>query len=205
MPETGGYLDRVYDVDTPEAMRVFYDDWAETYDAELAANGFGSPARVAAALARFSPDRDAPVLDFACGTGLSGAALVQEGFGCIDGVDISEGMLAQARRKGIYRRLWRMEPGGAIGAEPGAHAAITAVAAISPGAAPADLIAPLIELLPRGGLFALTLNDYAIEQGYLAPIDEAVARGECELLMRERGGHFPTIGLGSTVLVLRRL
>ena len=70
-------------------MRALYDDWAAGYDADLEDSAYKTPGRVAEALSAALADKQAPVLDFACGTGLSGVALADAGFKVIDGADIS--------------------------------------------------------------------------------------------------------------------
>ena len=87
------FLDRVYDKATPEEARALYDAWAETYEAEISENGYATPGRVAAAMAAHITDSSAPLLDFGCGTGLSGLALQLQGFTTIDGMDPAGDML----------------------------------------------------------------------------------------------------------------
>jgi len=48
-----------------------YANWAASYDDDLAEAGYETPHRIAAALAKFTTP-DARILDFGCGTGLSG-------------------------------------------------------------------------------------------------------------------------------------
>ncbi len=69
------FLDKVYDAKGTDETRALYDDWAASYDAEIAENGYATPRRCAEALAGFATDPSLPVLDFGCGTGLSGLAL----------------------------------------------------------------------------------------------------------------------------------
>ncbi len=45
------------------------------------------------------------VADLACGTGRTGVWLKEQGVRFLDGVDLTEAMLEQARAKGIYRSL----------------------------------------------------------------------------------------------------
>jgi len=45
-------------------------------------------------------------VDLACGTGRTGAWLKKRGVLDLDGVDLTEAMLAYARARGIYRHLW---------------------------------------------------------------------------------------------------
>ena len=109
MSET--FLDKTYGCMTAEATRAHYDDWAASYDAEISENGYATPTRCAEALARHLPDKSAPILDFACGTGLSGLAMTLQGFDRIDGVDVSPGMLDGARERGLYRHLIKIDAG----------------------------------------------------------------------------------------------
>ena len=61
-----------------------YADWADNYDAEITSRGYRTPDRLAAALSKFVT-AETPILDFGCGTGIGGAALIRAGFRTIDG------------------------------------------------------------------------------------------------------------------------
>ena len=199
------FLDRVYEAKTPEGARDLYDEWSATYEAEVAENGYATPLRVAEALAAALPDRAAPVLDIGCGTGLSGVALRAAGFTAIDGADVSAQMLEQARAKDAYRSLRRIDPAAPLaGVSPGDHAAIVACGVIGAGAAPFWLLDACTEALGPGGLFALSLNDHALaDPESRAALDRWVPE-RAETVFEEHGDHLPGIGLGSTVIVLRR-
>ena len=60
---------------------------------------------MAEALDRHVLDKNITVLDYGCGTGLSGQALLNVGFQAVDGVDVTAAMVDLAREKGIYRNL----------------------------------------------------------------------------------------------------
>ena len=196
------FLDQVYDLSTPDETRALYDDWADSYDAEVAGNGYVTPGRVAEALARHMPRHDLPVLDFGCGTGLSGAALTQVGFSMLEGADLSADMLKRAEARGIYRKLWQVEPGAAI---PQGHSAIVATGVIGVGAAPVEVFDTIMQALATGGLFALSYNDHALAD----PVFEGKLRGytdtgKARLLFQEYGPHLPGIDLKSNVYVLEK-
>ncbi len=201
-----GYLRRVYDIEEPAEVRDYYDAWAASYDAELIENGYASPARVAAAVAEFAADLSDPVLDYGCGTGLSGEALLAAGFAVIDGADPSREMLRIAQAKGIYRSLVRLDldmPGPPY--EDGAYAVVTAIGLIGPGAAPLGVFDQLLKLVAPGGLFGLSFNDHAMEDpAYPAKVRDHVDRGTASVVFDERGPHLPGLGVQSTVYVLRR-
>ena len=54
-------------------------------------------------ISRFSKSNR--ILDYGCGTGLSGLALQLVGFKNIDGLDVSKEMVSLAEKKSIYRNL----------------------------------------------------------------------------------------------------
>ncbi len=205
MSEQQSNLDKVYSVGSGAALQRHYDQWADSYDDELAANDYRTPARGAEALARNCADKSLPVLDFACGTGLSGVALHAAGFSCIDGTDVSPGMLEQARAKGVYRALL---PAG-LDAPPdvtgAGYGAITAIGAIGTGAAPASCIDWALESLQPGGLFVVSLNDHTLEDpDYMDRVTGAEAAGKVAILEAKQGPHLPALGLGARVFVLQR-
>ncbi|MEO0683020.1 MAG: methyltransferase domain-containing protein, partial [Pseudomonadota bacterium] len=99
------FLEKAYTARDAASTRVLYDDWAASYEAEVGEQGYATPGRCADALKHCADDMSAPVLDFGCGTGLSGLALKLAGFETIDGVDLSAEMLEGARSKNVYRHL----------------------------------------------------------------------------------------------------
>jgi predicted TPR repeat methyltransferase len=199
------YLKEVYDLDTVDATRRFYDDWSESYDSEIARQGYATPARCAAALAEFATDKTAPTLDFGCGTGLSGMALAGAGFTTIDGVDLSPEMLERAKGRGVYRALALADPEAGAPFAPGAYAHVAAIGVIGSGAAPAETIDAILGALGPGGLFVFSFNDHTLDDPvFEGRVMEYVDCGAAELLFREHGDHLPGIGLSATVYVLRK-
>ena len=128
------FLDGAYDLPDRRATAAFYADWAASYDAEIADNGYATPARCAAALAAHAERLADPVLDVGCGTGLSGLALAAAGFRTVDGTDLSAEMLARAAARsesgpqprpagrGVYRRLFRGDLADPLPFGPGVYA-----------------------------------------------------------------------------------
>ncbi len=195
------FLSKVYDL-KGDGVRDYYDKWADTYEAEVAKNAYATPARCAEALTATGIALDTPILDFACGTGLSGEALHAAGFRVIDGMDLSDGMLAKARAKGLYRTLTKVTGGAPPPVTNGDYAIITAIGAIGPGAAPASVIAPLISALPEGGYFVISLNDIALEHPEFPTAFKA--QSNTTLVSEARGPHLPGIDVQSTVYVYRK-
>jgi SAM-dependent methyltransferase len=93
------------DPSDPGAVAGRYDEWAQSYDDDLASWSYQAPAVVAEIVVIRHPDADS-VLDVGCGTGLVGRALRARGFpGQLLGLDISEASLAVARQSGAYDSL----------------------------------------------------------------------------------------------------
>ena len=199
------FLEKTYGCETPQATRAHYDDWAASYDAEISENGYATPGRCAEALARHLSDKTAPILDFGCGTGLSGLALATQGFTAIDGIDPSAGMLAEAAKRGLYRNLIHIEPGADIPGVPGSYAAIAAIGVIGAGAAPISVFDVLMEGLAPGGLVVLSFNDHALEDPENeGKLDDWTGSGRALLRFKDYGPHLPGIGLKSNVYVLEK-
>jgi predicted TPR repeat methyltransferase len=187
-----------------DETRAMYSTWAATYDADVTGSGYATPTRIAALLAASVPASTAPILDFGCGTGLSGLALHNAGFETIDGCDITAQMLAKAQETRVYRRLWLSQ---AAAAPPTAdYAAVCAIGVISLGAAPPETLDTLVVSSQRGGLIALSFNDPTLEDGtYDAHLDRIIAAGQVEIVARHHGPHLTEKQMGSDVILLRVL
>lgn len=201
---TDGFLRRVYELESQEETDAYYSTWAATYDAELTAQGYRTPGRCAAALARFV-DGTAPILDVGCGTGLSGKALAAEGFINITGHDVNEEMLAHARRTGVYREVGVTDVTDPFPFTPGTYEALAAVGVIGVGAAPLSLLGEALDALAPGGHVVFSFNDHALElPEYPAAVQRASEQGIADEVFSEHGPNIEGLGIGSRVYVLRR-
>lgn len=91
--------------DDPGEVAGRYDDWALTYDDDLASWSYRGPEIVADTLVARLP-ASSSVLDVGCGTGLVGRALRFRGVtGRIVGLDISQASLDLAQQHGAYDSL----------------------------------------------------------------------------------------------------
>jgi predicted TPR repeat methyltransferase len=200
---TNGFLDKAYGARDAQSTRQLYDDWAASYESEISENGYATPGRCAAALRAVTTDLTKPILDFGCGTGLSGLALKLAGFEVIDGLDLSPEMLEQAKAKGIYRKTELVEPGAALAHSPGDYGAIAAIGVI--GAAPLSVFHLLMKGLAPDNKLVLSLNDHALaDPSYEAAMSEWLDCGAARLLFKEHGDHLPGINLKSTVYVIEK-
>lgn len=199
------FLKNTYDLTTPQETRAHYQKWAASYEDEVAEHGYATPGRVAEALWAKLPEPETPILDYGCGTGLSGVALHKAGFHVLDGVDPTAEMLKGAAAKGVYRNLTTIEITDPNPLEPGEYKAIAAIGVIGAGAAPPATFDMLMKALPKGGLLAFSFNDHTLEDpGYTGRLHEWLDMGAARLLFREHGPHLPGLDLKSDVYVVEK-
>ncbi|MDT8328297.1 MAG: class I SAM-dependent methyltransferase [Roseovarius sp.] len=202
---SGEFLDKAFGLDTSEDASQFYNHWASTYDAEIGENGYAIQGRCAKALFAKLPEPEAPVLDFGCGTGLSGLALKRAGFKVVDGIDPSPDMLAQARAKGVYRNLSSLDVTDKTPIPKGTCKAIATIGVIGPGAAPVPTFDILMKALDRGGYLVFSYNDHALADPiYDGALNGWLDCGAARLLSKDYGPHLPGQGLNSNVYVLQK-
>jgi predicted TPR repeat methyltransferase len=202
----GGHLGAVYAAAGPEEIARRYDAWAASYDAEMAQAGYRHPAVVLALLARHLPKRVGPVLDAGCGTGVLGEWLGILGYGPVEGLDISEGMLAVAARRGGYAGLHRAALGAGLPFADGRFAAVVAAGVFTTGHVGAEGLPELVRVTRPGGILVLTVKTTLWSAGFatrVADLGEAVAVAETTAPYVSMPGEAGTVP--SLALVLRRL
>ena len=165
-----GHLGAVYDAKAPEEIAAVYDQWSESYDAEMARAGYRHPAIGAALLARHAPRGTGPVLDAGCGTGLLGDWLNILGLAPVEGLDLSAGMLARAQAKGAYARLHRLALGGALPFGDGHFGAIISTGVFTTGHVGAEALPELLRILSPGGPMVLTVKTTLWDNGFAAAL-----------------------------------
>ncbi len=199
------FLKDTYNLNSAQETRDHYQRWAASYDEEVGEHGYVTPDRVAAALRSYVTDLDLPVLDFGCGTGLSGVALQKAGFRVIDGMDPTPKMLKGAAAKGVYRNLISIDVTDPNHIDAGAYTAITSTGVIGVGAAPPETFDLLMNALPSGGYLAFSFNDHALaDSTYTGRLNDWLDMGHARLLFREYGPHLPGMDMKSNVYVVEK-
>ncbi len=197
-------LSNVWQAKTVDETIELYAGWADSYDEDVRAWGYATPGRIAEALAAALPDKASSILDFGCGTGVSGRALLERGFTVVDGTDVSAEMIAQAEGQGIYRKLWQSEP-GVLDVKPGDYVAIAAMGVISSGAAPPDTLAMVLSALGKGGLLAMSYNDPTLgDQKYIDALEVAISGGLARIKFEEYGPHLPQKNMNSRIYIIEK-
>lgn len=201
-----GHLGAVYDAAGSEDVARLYDGWAETYDAEMASAGYRHPSICLALLARYLPRGAGPLLDAGAGTGLIGEWLGILGYGPVEALDLSAGMLAVARAKGVYDKLHQLALGGELPFEDGQFAGIVSAGVFTTGHVGAEALPELIRVCRPDGVIVLTVKDAIWDGGFQSAVAGLVADGKM-LLAEETMPYVSMPGVAGTVpsrgLVLR--
>ena len=199
------YLNNVYDGGTNDS-RELYASWASTYDNEVQKNGYVTPERVAKALKDSVTNQSEVILDYGCGTGLSGFALQAVGFTNIGGFDVSQEMITLAEKKSIYKKLTVFDPSTKIPVHADQYKIITAIGVIGTGAAPLEVFDNLFSLLPPSGLFAFSFNDHTLsDTNYEEKVNQCLSIGQAIILHKSYGNHLPKANLKSNIYILKKL
>lgn len=164
--ESDKILGRVSHLAEGDNSREIYDEWSDSYDSHLLEEfGYISPDIAAQALSDEIEANQVAIIDYGCGTGLVGLSLNQQGFVTIDGIDISEGMLDQAREKQVYRNLVCADLTTRIALDDCVYDAATCIGSMGAGHVGAGHIPELLRPLRSGALFVIILNGTYYESG----------------------------------------
>ena len=97
--EYTGHYREVLALGDPHKSVEFFDNQAKVYDQTMSTLGFTDPAVIKDYFEESGIPKDAPVLEFACGTGLVGEQLAKAGYNAIVGIDGCDKMLIEAKKK----------------------------------------------------------------------------------------------------------
>ncbi|GAA4805343.1 hypothetical protein GCM10023200_48440 [Actinomycetospora chlora] len=203
---TGGstYIERAYGLHGPDDARALYDEWAKDYDHDLAdaSQGYVAPGLAADTVVR-EAGPDVTVLDAGCGTGLVGAELARRGVRVIDGVDVSPGMLEQARATGAYRSLEPVDLTRALPMDGDAYDVVVCVGTLTHGHVGPAALAEFVRVTrPEGWVVATVLDDVWESGGFRAEVDRLVDAGAAQLVSADLTPYRAGVGVEARMLVL---
>ncbi len=194
----GGALPSRYDLGSVYAARNsqeiadLYDRWADDYEESILAWGYLTPAVTSWFIGRFVEDQTASVLDAGAGTGLMGDVLAALGYSDVTAIDISEKMLAHARRKGVYREVRRMELGRDLDLPTGAFAAVVATGVFAAGHAPPESLDELTRVTRPGGAVIFSVRTDVYEDAFGPRQERLESDGRWERVGETRAfSHLP--------------
>ena len=175
------HLDAVYAAGDPAEVARLYDRWAATYDADMARAGYRHPAIATALLARHLAPGARPVLDAGAGTGLAGDWLGILGYPEVEALDLSEGMLAIARARGVYTALHHAALGGPLPLPEGRFAGVICTGVLTTGHVGAEALPGLLAVTRPGGVLVLTVKETLWTGGFQAAVHAGQRDGRLRL------------------------
>ncbi|XP_075873202.1 methyltransferase-like protein 27 [Nelusetta ayraudi] len=130
----------------------------------------------------FTGDRaEAQVLDVGCGSGLVAKLMFEQGFRDFVGVDGSEGMLLEAEKTGLYRKLELAILGPeTLPAATGVFDVVIVAGALDEGFIPVSVVKELHRAAKAGGLLCLGRGEHSVpaSDGYKKNLEAEFQRME---------------------------
>ena len=151
-------------------LERMYDGYAANYDRHLQRLSYRAPMLVAGALARAGrgPQGQLAILDAGCGTGLCGA-LLRPYARRLTGIDLSSGMLEQAKATAVYDELCQAELVAYMNGEPESFDVVVVVDTLIYFGALDSVAKAAHVALRTGGLLVFTVEEAPqrdAERGY---------------------------------------
>ncbi len=175
------WLEKVYGADSPAEIAVHYDEWARTYERDLLGWGYVYPVLTSGLVSRYITNLDAPILDAGAGTGLVGQGLSLVGYTNLSAIDISDGMLEEARRKHLYRYTQRMTLGEELDFDDDRFVCVVSMGTMTLGHASAKCFDELMRITSSGGYCIFSISDPVYHKhGFKARSDSLVGEGLME-------------------------
>ena len=157
----------IYSSQNNSELSERYDEWAKDYDKDLSeVFGWIAPKTASDYLAKYV-EANSNVLDAGAGTGLVGLALAEHGFQNLTAMDLSEGMLKEARSKNVYKSFDQMTLGEHLDYETNSFDAVITVGVMTLGHAGPESFDELIRITKPQGYIVFTIRtDVYLENGF---------------------------------------
>lgn len=203
-------ISRTYATKDVNEMKAIYDDWAATYDKELAdsTQDYIAPAVASAYVSKIlgggEINENIEILDAGCGTGLVGVELAKRGARKIDGIDLSPGMLKVAQPLGVYRTLEPVDLSQPVARENGSYDVVVCVGTMTQGHVGPEALDEFVRILKKGGFVVATILGSIWEtEGYEARVKKLVAEGKANFVSAELEDYRRGAGVQARMLVLQ--
>jgi len=173
----------IYSSQDNKELAERYDQWAKDYDTDLDA-GFGwlGPQRAVEFFVHYVP-KEARILDAGAGTGLVGELLAKQGYNNLVAMDLSMGMLEEARKKNAYQEFHQMMMGEPMDYATDTFDAVISVGVLTVGHAPAGSFDELIRITKSSGYIVFSLRpDVYRDNGFKEKQDALELEGKWKLV-----------------------
>ena len=172
----------VYSSQSNEELEERYDQWARDYEADLERDYAWQGPEVAAEIFAKYVSKGARILDAGAGTGLVGVVLTKKGYRDIVAMDLSTGMLKEARKKNVYREFHQMVMGETLDFPTDSFDSTISIGVLTVRHAPASSLDELVRVTKPGGYIVFSLRpDVYEESGFKEKIAGLGNNGKWEL------------------------
>lgn len=207
---TAQYFPKIYSLTSVDHARSVYDEWAKTYNEEITGKGqdYVGPAIAAAyvpqALGTPTINPDVEILDAGCGTGLVGVFLARLGSKKLDGVDLSPGMLDEARTTGAYRNLDVCDLSRPLPAKNDSYDVVTCVGTLTQSHVGPEAISEFVRVVKPGGyIVATVIREIWQTGGYESHVKSLAEQNKVKVLSAEVQDYRRGAGAQAYYLVLQ--
>ena len=150
--------EEAYKLSLPSDHRKYYDKWAGKYDEEFVElENYKYPKKVSKLYMKLAELGHSPVADIGCGTGVLGEKFADTDF-ILDGYDISIGMLAEAKKKKVYRDLFECDITEEKALPTSVYGGVISCGTFTFGHLGPKYLARVIQMLHGGGLGVIGIN-----------------------------------------------
>ncbi len=173
----------VYSSQDNKELEDRYYRWANDYDKDLEKDFEYRAPQVATEYFTKYVSTEARILDAGAGTGLAGKVLYEMGYSNLIAMDMSQGMLQEARKKNVYKELHRMVMGEKLDFDTDSFDAVICVGTLTLGHAPANSLNELVRITKPTGHIVYTLRpDTYEEKGFKEIHKKLESAGEWKLV-----------------------
>ena len=172
----------VYSSQNNQELAERYEVWAKDYEQDLLPENYTGPEPAVEVLVKYV-SKDAKILDAGAGTGLVGQVLHQGGYHNLEAMDLSAGMLEEARKKNVYTALHQGILGEPLDFPPDSFDVIISVGVFTIGHAPSTSFDELIRITKPGGYIIFTVRpDYDENSDFQEKQSALEASGKWDLV-----------------------
>ncbi|HEX9925240.1 MAG TPA: class I SAM-dependent methyltransferase [Anaerolineae bacterium] len=152
------WVGQVYASKSNRELAERYDAWAATYEADMDDPlSYTVPQQAMTTFSKYV-STGTRILDAGAGTGWVGRLLHDQGYKRLVALDLSEGMLAEARKKNVYTDLVQGILGEPLDFPTNAFDAVISVGTFTLGHAPPGAFDELIRITRPSGTIVFTLH-----------------------------------------------
>lgn len=181
----------------PDKLKTYYDQWAINYDEDVSKEQYEGTEYIVDYFSQLYTQKhkgnvsSPSILDAGCGTGLVGLALRQKGYDRIDGCDLSDQMIEEAKKRGAYHALTAgVDLNGMTAIQDGQYDVTISCGVFTGGHVPPTALEELIRVTKKGGLVMLsTRKSYYNETNFQEVCDGLAREGKLNLFSQTVGPY----------------